>query len=298
MEQLVRREKTGRDLQSIVGVMKSLSAVAIKHYDEGAAALLHYRGVVDAGLQAVLRQAKLTPRAEPVRGRAAYIVIGSDRGLCGRFNETVVEAAAAKLAEAEEREEETLVLTIGARAEARLDSYGTPSGYTMPLPGAVEAVGESVESILLWLDDNREKAGLGSVTVFYNQRTEEKLAATQEDVILPVTQDYLEKLKQKPWPSHSLPAFTVDADDLFSRLIREHMFLSLARGLIESLASEHASRLAAMQRAERHIDDYLATLTADIRHERQSAITQQLLDIVGSYNVMKEREEAGAAEQD
>ena len=301
MEQLVRRKKTGEDLHSVVGVMKSLSAVAIKQYDDGAAALQTYRGVVDAGLQAVLRQTTLSAgRGAAPEGVVIYIVVGSDRGLCGHFNELIARLAVEQLEQAAGHGDKTRILTIGASGEARLESYGLQPDYAMALPGALDGVGETVENLLLWIDDQREDGELGGVRVIFNQRTEDRLAVPGTKTILPVTDTYLNQLREKPWPGRSLPAFSVDADELFSGLVREHLFLALASALMESLASEHASRLAAMQRAERHIEEHLASLSADIRHERQSAITQQLLDIIGSYNVMKERageEEDGSSQQ-
>lgn len=297
MEQLVRRQKTGQDLRSVVGVMKSLSAVAIRQYDDGAAAVQSYREIIDSGLQAALRQAALRPGGNTVpEGSVAYVVVGSDRGLCGHFNELVANVAHRQLKEASEQGDTLRLLTIGASGTSRLESYGWKPDFAMALPGALDGVGEAVEKLLLWIDKQGRDHGLGGVRVIFNQRTEDKLAVTQAQTILPVTDAYLEALRNKPWPSRSLPDFTVDADELFSRLIREHLFLTLAAALMESLASEHASRLAAMQRAERHIDEHLASLSAEIRDERQNAITQQLLDIIGSYNVMKARaaeEEAG-----
>ncbi|MGE0410227.1 MAG: FoF1 ATP synthase subunit gamma [Amphiplicatus sp.] len=293
LEQLLRRQKTAQDLQSVVGVMKSLSAVAVRRYEAVARATLGYHAAVTLGLQAVLRRAALKPReAAPSAAFSVYVIIGSDRGLCGRFNEGVVDLAEARLTAEKAR---GLVLTVGARVEARLQARGFASSMTTPVPSATEAIGETVETILMWLDEQREKHGIERVCVFYNRRAGDKLANAREETILPVFEERLVELRDQKWPSRSLPTFTAPADDLFSRLVRELVFLSFFTAIGESLASEHASRLAAMQRAERHIEEYLTTLGGEIREQRQNSITQQLLDIVGSFNVMKERENAIAS---
>jgi F-type H+-transporting ATPase subunit gamma len=69
-------------------------------------------------------------------------------------------------------------------------------------------------------------------------------------------------------------------------LIREHLFVSLFRACAESLASENASRLDAMQRADRNIDDLLVELS-DRSHElRQSSIDEELFDVVAGFEAL------------
>jgi len=294
-EALLRRQEVGGDIKSVVRVMKSLSAVSIKQYDTAVKTLEEYHFSVRLGLQAVLQQAALTPRVEPFPDAAeAYIVFGSDRGLCGRFNETAVKRVAVRLSDAEKNGRKTFVLVIGARAAAYLEASNTLCSNVLPVPGAVKAVSETVESILMWIDEKHEQDKIGDVVVFNNSRTLESLAVAQEQQLLPVTEQWLSQLKEESWPSRGLPTFSVAADELFSILIREHLFISLFRATAESIASEHASRLSAMQRAERHIDEYLEALGAEIREDRQNSITQELLDIVASYNVLLERDDSEA----
>jgi F-type H+-transporting ATPase subunit gamma len=79
----------------------------------------------------------------------------------------------------------------------------------------------------------------------------------------------------------------MDEAELFQGLIREYLFVSLFRAFAESLASENASRLASMQVAERNIEDRLHALTVESRQLRQSAITDELLDIIASFEALR-----------
>ena len=65
--------------------------------------------------------------------------------------------------------------------------------------------------------------------------------------------------------------------------IRESLSVSLFRACAESLASENASRLAAMQRADKNIDDLLVNLQDKFHRLRQSAIDEELFDVVSGY---------------
>ena len=94
LETLSEMLETTGDIQSIVRTMKALSAVSIRQYEQAEAAMSGYEQTIDLGLTALLttRRAQGLPLPATVRRespREALIVIGSDRGLCGRYNEIV-----------------------------------------------------------------------------------------------------------------------------------------------------------------------------------------------------------------
>jgi len=80
----------------------------------------------------------------------------------------------------------------------------------------------------------------------------------------------------------------MDRKSLFSSLIREYLFVSLFRAFAESLASENASRLAAMQGAEKNIEEQLGELNRRYHQQRQMSITEELLDIVSGYEALSD----------
>ena len=74
---------------------------------------------------------------------------------------------------------------------------------------------------------------------------------------------------------------------LFSRLVRQLIFVTLFRACAESLAGENASRIAAMQAAERNINERLLLLKSQYAQQRQTAITEELLDVVTGFEALK-----------
>jgi F-type H+-transporting ATPase subunit gamma len=66
-------------------------------------------------------------------------------------------------------------------------------------------------------------------------------------------------------------------------LIREYLFISLFRACAESLASENASRLAAMERADKNIDELLENLHGTFERLRQGSIDEELFDVISGY---------------
>jgi F-type H+-transporting ATPase subunit gamma len=69
-------------------------------------------------------------------------------------------------------------------------------------------------------------------------------------------------------------------------LIREYLFISLFRACAESLASENASRLAAMERADKNIEDLLAQLHGTFHQLRQSGIDEELFDVISGFEAL------------
>ena len=68
--------------------------------------------------------------------------------------------------------------------------------------------------------------------------------------------------------------------------VREYLFVSLFRACAESLASENASRLAAMQRAEKNIDELLEDLNRSFHRLRQSGIDEELFDVISGFEAL------------
>jgi len=72
-------------------------------------------------------------------------------------------------------------------------------------------------------------------------------------------------------------------------LIREYPFVSIFRACAESLASENASRLAAMDRADRNIDEMLGTLEDALHRLRQAKIDEELSDVISGFKALRDQ---------
>jgi len=286
LESIAGQLDTTREIQSIVRVMKSLSAVSITQYETAVDALGAYRDTIDKGMQVVLQDFRIRQGHLPLRlfpdasGREGWIVIGSDRGLCGRFNETIASFAQSRL---DNHEERPMLCVAGLRAAARLKTSGLDADKLFTLPGSVEGLIEIAQSILIEVERWRDHGGVHRVHVAYNRRGEQSRAAPRAIQILPVSQEDLLRLADAPWPGPSLPSFSMAPDALLSWLVRQRMFLEVYEALAQSLASEHAARLAAMQAADRNIEERREDIESLYRQKRQEAITRELLDVVAGF---------------
>jgi F-type H+-transporting ATPase subunit gamma len=291
---LRRQIGSAGDLKSVVRTMKASAASAIGQYERSVAALADYAHTVELGLSVCLRSiaAEGAPvPSPPARADDAVvhaIVFGSDQGLVGRFNEVVVEHALAQLASASAKT--TLnVWAVGERVQARLVDAGLTPESVFLVPGSVELITRLVGQLLLkaQLPDSAAAAYAQEATLmlFYNQPTAGGYAPVSQR-LLPLDESWQRGLAKQPWPTAQLPEVLGHSRQALSAFIREHLFVSLFRACAESLASENASRLAAMQRADRNIGELLQELQANFHQLRQAGIDEELFDVIAGFDAL------------
>jgi F-type H+-transporting ATPase subunit gamma len=288
LEALQRQVRTAEDLHSVVKTMKALAAVSIRQYEKAVESLAAYQRTVELGLRIVLTAGldRMTiGKPAPRRGVGA-IVFGSDQGMCGQLNEQIAAHAVYTLQQVGEPPRDRRVATVGARVAARLEEAGQPVAERFAVPDSIATITPRVQELLLHIEAWHAQRQLDHIYLFYSRHLSGATYQPHTVQLLPVDQAWLERVQQQAWPSPTLPTFTMDGERLFSALIRQYLFVSLYQALAESLASEHASRLAAMQHADRNIQERLEELRAQFRQQRQLAITSELLDIVAGFEAL------------
>jgi len=287
LEVLRRRMDSTEDLQSLVRSMKALSAANIHHYEEAEAGLQDLRGTIDLGLQALFREYPVRMRPAASRaGSKILVAFGSERGLCGGFNETVAELSSRHVSRHRRNKGPMFVLAIGERVADHMRSVHLVPDAVLPFPATMHGLGGVCERIVIWIDRLQKLEPVEHVETIFNVRDDNGEIKPSAHVLLPVPMEHLRSLQARRWPSRGLPVFTVHPQQLFSWLIRQHLFANLYHAGLSSMMSENAARLAAMHRAERNIEETLAALTARYRQSRQDTITGELMDIVSGYEVL------------
>lgn len=284
----LRRKIDGaEDLQSVVQTMKALAAASIGQYEHAVAALSDYTRTVELGLSACFREAG---RAAPAReggeepsggavkaGPVSAVVFGSDQGLVGQFNDRVADEAQRVLGALPGS---PTVWAVGERVHARLSDAGWAPAGQFGVPGSVEGIAALVGDILLESEAHRDG---GALYVFHHRPRRGAGFAPTHQRLLPLDAAWQRRLAEIPWPSHRLPEVLGEGRITLRGLIHEYLFISLYRACAESLASENASRLAAMERADRNIDELLETLHGNLRRLRQSSIDAELFDVIAGF---------------
>jgi F-type H+-transporting ATPase subunit gamma len=280
------------DLKSVVRAMKALAASSIGQYEQSVSALADYARTVELGLSVAFREgppAVLTggEKRPSNTGAISAVVFGSDQGLVGQFNEAVTDFAAKTLAALPGR---SRVLAVGERVQGLLANAGLqPPGF-FPVPNSVEAITPLVGKILLESETRRGRGEVAELHLFYNQPMPRTVFAPVHQRLLPLDETWRRGLAKRSWPTVNLPEVISGSMTTLRALIHEHLFVSLFRACAGSLASENASRLAAMQRAEKNIDQLLEDLNRRYHQRRQSGIDEELFDVISGFeSLAKER---------
>jgi F-type H+-transporting ATPase subunit gamma len=273
------------DLKSVVRSMKALASSSIGQYEKSVLALADYYRTVEMGLAVCLRGRKKaaaedTGRVVVTAKTVTAIVFGSDQGLVGQFNDSLVDFVIKAL---DALPGEKKVWAVGERVGSRLADAGlTPAGI-FPIPTSAGAITPLVGQILVETEAHHTKDEIVQLDLFHNRP---KSGAAYEPVrqhLLPLDEKWELRLVHLPWPTGNLPELIGCQEQTLQAFVREYLFVSLFKACAESLASENASRLAAMQRAEKNIDELVGNLTQTFRRLRQTSIDEELFDVLSGY---------------
>jgi F-type H+-transporting ATPase subunit gamma len=287
LEMLKRQIATAGELQSLVRVMKSLAASRVREYDQAVASIEEYGRTIASGLQVAMKNRPREIAVRPSRrNRIGAIVLGSDQGLCGNFNERIADHAIAKMGELGITAESRAVVVVGERPALYLETAGYALEDRLPFVGDHGAITRVILKVLEKIEEWDIRRRVERIALFYNKPTEGATFQPEMQYLLPLDLAWLQGLGEQKWPGRSIPTFPVDWDSLFAGLVKQHIFFTIYRAFIESMASENTSRLRAMQAAQKNIDQRLDDLHVGYNRMRQSSVTSELLDISTGFQAI------------
>ncbi len=282
LQDLKRQIKSASDLYKVVRTMKALAAVSIRQYEQAVRALEGYYETVELGLRAVLRQQAMLRPPRQI-SETVVLLFGSDQGMAGRFNEAIIEFAAEQLAETEGP---IRFWVAGEKATGGITDRFGEVAERFALPSSAETITPIIQDVLLRFEALRQQKGACRLLLLHNFPERGSSYGQRQQQLLPPDDRWLKKMSGEGWEGNQLPQFRTSWEALFSALIEEYLFVSLFRGFAFSLAAENAARLAAMQRAEKNIEELQEDLSSRYHQTRQSIATEELFDIVSGFEAL------------
>lgn len=286
LEALDRRLHNAGDLKSVVRTMKTLAAVSIVPYERAVCSLADYYRTVELGLIACLSNTDNPPDNHEhgsVPERIGVVVFGSDQGMVGQFNEVLADFV---LSELERLPGKKRLWPVGERIAWRLGARDIDLMPLHSVPDTVEAITPLTADILAGIQQHRETRSVTRILVFHNQPLGANGYRSVRRQLLPFDGEWLRELAALKWPTKMIPQVIPAETETLAALLREYLFVSLFRACAESLASESASRLAAMQAAERKIGDLIEQLQLEFNQARQNSIDEELFDVITGYEAL------------
>jgi len=242
--------------------------------------------------EAALDHPLLVERAEPKR--AGVLVVSSDRGLCGAYNSGAFRRAEELFSLLRESGKTPVLYTVGRKALGyyRFRNWDITESWTgfseRPSYEDAAAVAETlVEAFMAGAEVDGERpdqdgpAGVDELHIVYTEFKSMMSQSAGAHRIAPMVVEYVEDAGP-----YTLYSFEPDATTLFESLLPRYLTTRVYAALLESAASELASRQRAMKSASDNADDLIKALTLEANRERQAQITQEISEIVGGANAL------------
>lgn len=290
MPQLKAIEKkinTVKDIESVVSTMKTLAAVNINNFQKATESAEDYVKIVESGLQITLQ--KLLDRNpteywksgfQEREGRILYLLIGSEQGMCGSFNERV-------MSEIENKEKNPFIIVLGSRMMMLAKSRDYEVVQETRLPSSMTNLHSLITDLQIDVYRQMKTNRIREVKMVYNKMSSgEKIFTTKIGTLYPIDPGYLQNIRERKWNSRCIPVVLMNGEQMFSRLLDHYLSGRLYAAITNSLASENEARLASMQAAERNIQEKKSSLYTQYNKVRQQSITSELLDIIGGFEVL------------
>ncbi|MFY9767439.1 MAG: F0F1 ATP synthase subunit gamma [Mycobacterium sp.] len=240
--------------------------------------------------EAALDHPLLVERPEPKR--AGVLVVSSDRGLCGAYNSSAFRRAEELFSLLRESGKTPVLYTVGRKALnyytfRNWDISESWTGFSErpSYENAAEVAETLVDAFMAGAENNgeaKEQAGVDELHIVYTEFKSMMSQSAAAHRIAPMVVEYVEE----DIGPHTLYSFEPDATTLFEALLPRYLTTRVYAALLESAASELASRQRAMKSASDNADDLIKALTLEANRERQAQITQEISEIVGGANAL------------
>lgn len=283
LDDMTRRIAAATKVGSVVHIMKVISATQIRRCELAAEASRAYEAVIAQAFGPLFRSGGFSASA-PVGPDAmtVIIVLGTDQGLVGTFNDQLVDYALPLLRGYAHRK----VFSVGRRLADRLKDHGIGVEKTYGVPRSTGSISSAVLDVLTDIEKIFTEDQEASCVVMYNRPESRQGYQPTTTRIIPLDEKWVAHMGTSSWPTRQIPQVVGPPQVSLTRLLREHLLVALCRAFAESLSSEHTSRFQAMQRAEKNIDEVHADISQRINLFRQTAVDAELFDVISGFSAL------------
>lgn len=207
--------------------------------------------------------------------RVGFIIVSTDRGLCGGLNINMFKAAIKSMKQWHDQEIEIDLCLVGAKAAAFFNSYGGNIVAAVRDLGEQPSVSDLIGSVKVMLDRFAE-GNLDKLFLVGNEFVNTMTQNPTVQQLLPLEKEDNQELKH-----HWDYIYEPEARDLLDGLLTRYIESQVYQAVVENGACEQAARMIAMKNATENAGDLIGDLQLAYNKARQAAITQELSEIVG-----------------
>jgi len=221
--------------------------------------------------------------AEP---RTLVVALGSDRGLCGRFNIDVADRLKAERIALEETGVSSEVWSLGMRLNARLSRMGIePAASTRFARRALPAF-STADDLAQRILRKRHSGEMREVVLLLNRERRAGHYHTVREQLLPAeeTLGVSDMADEEPWPP---PIIETDPAGLLDRILAQATAIRLFGAMLASSAAEHAARYHLLEDASQNTERLTEELELAVQLARQQAITTEMQELAAGSGLMR-----------
>ncbi|MFY9264071.1 MAG: ATP synthase F1 subunit gamma [Solirubrobacterales bacterium] len=290
-----------KNIQKITSAMQMVAAARLRRAEQRIEALRPYADTI----QRMTRQAAaaagnvpqlpiLNPHDEV--SNVGLLLIAGDRGLAGSFNSQIIRAGVRARDEIVENGQTTSLYAVGRRIDSSLTfrNLAPVSAFTgfTDRPSYADARNIAEELMAAYIDGHVDE-----VDIVYNSYVSPLTQIVTRQRVLPLADAHILEgglAGQDPGGSetdaatesqhgghHPLWIYEPEPEELLKRLIPDFVEITIFRALLESSASEMGAKMTAMRSASDNAAEMIKNLTLEMNRQRQAAITQEILEVVG-----------------
>ena len=265
--------------QKITSAMEMVAASKMRKAQErmqvGKPYARRMRSVVGHIANAAPEYRHLFMQERPVQ-RVGYIIVSTDRGLCGGLNINLFKATVKSMKEWADQDVAIDLCLIGAKAGAFFNSYGGNVVAQVSGLGDSPTIDELIGTVGVMLK-KYDEGQLDRLYLVYNQFVNTMVQEPVIDQLLPLPKSDSEEMQREhSWDYIYEPEPKPLLDTLLVRYVESQVY----QGVVENLACEQAARMIAMKAATDNASNLIEDLELVYNKARQAAITQELSEIV------------------
>jgi F-type H+-transporting ATPase subunit gamma len=288
LEKEQNRLKNIHTVEPLLSALKTISLGSWQQAVNQQKALASYQTDLTQLMRAIIpylkKKSGQLPKAKPASSRILIVAVGSERGLCGRFNAAIDEAIGEFIVLPQQSLQEYEIWSLGSRIKRYLQRRKSTPKKHWPLSPTTLPDFDLTNQIMLKILQAYQAGQFFKIFAAYNHYLSINQYETKIVQILPFSFP-----QQKPSPSipeWDAPIIETDPESLYQQILQQYITLSFHTIMIHSAASEHATRFSLMEEAGQNAGRLIEDINLNIQAIRRQSITREMLELAAGAGLI------------
>ena len=287
LKDLRNRISSVKSTKKITSAMKMVAAAKLKKAQDNAIAARPYAERMSKIISSLKKNSNFSNdnpsliTGTGINKKVLLLVCSADRGLCGGFNSSIIKHTNKIVKKYKTEGKEVKFIFIGKKAKnALVKQYKNDIVEFFTDVASPEVDFEQVKKIRNLIIKKFHKSVFDRCEIVYTKFLSAISQEVKMDQLIPLNNESERFSEEKEVSNELVYDFEPSEEEILESIIPENLAMQILTGLLESTASEHGSRMTAMDNATRNANDKIDDLTMFYNRSRQAVITKELIEII------------------